>query len=167
MSQLQLRSSSFHEHCSSFRALGFLECGSGALFFHGSGSNSGFYSFSHYILIVLVCLKMNGKLTKSSTQNHESIPNIQSNLIWLFFTSRAVTLRKSAKKQHTNNFWKDSRRFCLQCLRTFCYFFQQNQKMAVWKTTFVSEHLNTDQSQLTKCFTLVVCFACCSIDDSS
>jgi len=28
--------------------------------------------------------------------------------------------------------------------------------MAVWKITFVSEHLNTDQSQLTKCFALVV-----------
>jgi len=31
----------------------------------------------------------------------------------------------------------------------------------------VSEHLNTDQSQLTKCFALVVCFACCSLDNSS
>jgi len=38
--------------------------------------------------------------------------------------------------------------------------------MAMWKTTFVSEHLSTDQSQFTKCFALV-CFACCSIDDSS
>jgi len=40
-------------------------------------------------------------------------------------------------------------------------------KMADWKTTFVSEHLNTDQSQLTKCFALVACFACCSLGDSS
>jgi len=39
--------------------------------------------------------------------------------------------------------------------------------MTVWKTTFVSEHLNTDQSQLTTRFLLVVCFACCSIDDSN
>jgi len=39
--------------------------------------------------------------------------------------------------------------------------------MAVWKTTFVSEHLNTDQSQLTKCFALAVCFAGWSLDDSS
>jgi len=38
--------------------------------------------------------------------------------------------------------------------------------MAVWKTAFVSEHLNADQSQLTKCFALVVCFACCSLDNS-
>jgi len=38
--------------------------------------------------------------------------------------------------------------------------------MAVWKTAFVSEHLNADQSQLTKCYALV-CFACCSLDNSS
>jgi len=48
MTQLQLRSSSFHEHGSSSGALGFHECGfgsgSGAFFFHGSGS--GFCSFS-------------------------------------------------------------------------------------------------------------------------
>jgi len=30
------------------------------------------------------------------------------------------------------------------------------KKMAVWKTTFVSEHLNTNQSQLTKCFAQVL-----------
>jgi len=41
----------------------------------------------------------------------------------------------------------------------------ETKKMAVWKTTFVSEHLNTDQSQWTKCFALVVCLASCSIDD--
>jgi len=39
--------------------------------------------------------------------------------------------------------------------------------MAVWKITFVSEHLNTDQSQLTKCFALVACFACCRLGDYS
>jgi len=39
--------------------------------------------------------------------------------------------------------------------------------MAVWKITFVSEHLNTDQSQLTKCLTLIICFACCNFGDSS
>jgi len=38
--------------------------------------------------------------------------------------------------------------------------------MTVWKTTFVSEHLDTDQSELTKCFALVACSACCSLDDS-
>ena len=27
----------------------------------------------------------------------------------------------------------------------------------------MSEHLNTDQSQLTKCFALVACFACCGL----
>jgi len=41
------------------------------------------------------------------------------------------------------------------------------KKTAVWKTIFVSELLNTDESQLTTCFALVVCFACCSLDDSS
>jgi len=41
------------------------------------------------------------------------------------------------------------------------------KKTAVWKTIFGSEHLNTDQSQLAKCFTLVACFACCSLGDSS
>jgi len=39
----------------------------------------------------------------------------------------------------------------------------RTKKMAVWKITFVSEHLNTDQSQMTKCFALVACFACCSL----
>jgi len=39
--------------------------------------------------------------------------------------------------------------------------------MAVWKITFVSEHLNADQSQLTNCFALVGCFACCNLGDSS
>ena len=41
------------------------------------------------------------------------------------------------------------------------------KKMAVWKTTFVSEHLKAYRSQLTKCFALVACFACCSLGDSS
>jgi len=41
------------------------------------------------------------------------------------------------------------------------------KKMAVWKTTFVSKHLNPDQSQLTKCFALAASFACCSLGDSS
>jgi len=31
---------------------------------------------------------------------------------------------------------------------------KRTKKMAVWKTTFVSEHLNADQSQLSKCFSL-------------
>jgi len=41
------------------------------------------------------------------------------------------------------------------------------KKTAVWKNTFVFEHLNTDQSQLAKRFALVACFACCSVGDSS
>jgi len=58
MTQLRLRSSSFHEHGSSSGAFGFHECG------------FGFRSFSHInILIVLVFLKFSGKWIKSSTQN--------------------------------------------------------------------------------------------------
>jgi len=41
------------------------------------------------------------------------------------------------------------------------------KKTAVWKITFVSEHLDTVQSQLTECFALVACFACCSLGDAS
>jgi len=42
------------------------------------------------------------------------------------------------------------------------------KKTDVWKTTiFVSEHLDTVQSQSTKCFALVACFACCSLGNSS
>jgi len=41
------------------------------------------------------------------------------------------------------------------------------KKMVVWEFTFVSEHLNTDQSQWTKCFALVACFACCRRGDFS
>jgi len=33
------------------------------------------------------------------------------------------------------------------------------KKMAVWKTTFVSKHLNTEQSQLIKCFAFVAALA--------
>jgi len=60
MTQLRLRSSSFHEHGSS----------SGAVGFHDSGSSSGICSFSHInILIVLACLKLNGKWILLNTQN--------------------------------------------------------------------------------------------------
>jgi len=58
MTQLRLRSSSFHEHDSSSGVFGFHEC------------DSGFCSFSHInILIVSVFLKFSGKRIKTSTQN--------------------------------------------------------------------------------------------------
>jgi len=79
MSQLRLRCSSFRKHGSSSGAFDFHECGSRALFFHDSSTNSGFCSFSHIdILIVLMCLKLNGKWIKSSrpTHNQENIPNL-------------------------------------------------------------------------------------------
>ena len=72
MTQPWLRCSSFHEHCSSSGALGFQVW----LRLRGSRSNSGFWSFSDInILIDLVCLNLNGKLIKSSTQNEEHIIN--------------------------------------------------------------------------------------------
>jgi len=40
------------------------------------------------------------------------------------------------------------------------------KKTVAWKTTFVSEHLDTDQSQSTKCFALIACFDCCILGDS-
>jgi len=64
-------------------------------------------------------------------------------ILWEFFTSSTLTMRKSAKEQQSqvqttqkkvisrnvirdngiiNNFWKSSCWFCRQCLRTFCYF---------------------------------------------
>jgi len=41
------------------------------------------------------------------------------------------------------------------------------KKTTVCKTTFKSEHLDTVQSQSTKCFALVGCFAYCSLGDAS
>ena len=41
------------------------------------------------------------------------------------------------------------------------------KKTVVWKTTFVSEHLDkVHQSQSKICFALVACFACFSLGDS-
>jgi len=94
--------------------------------FHNAGSSSGFYSFSHInILIVFVCLKLNGKLMKSSTQN-QNIPNILSNLI--FFYKQRCHHQEISEKTNTNNLWNENRLFCLQCLRTFCFFLRQNQE---------------------------------------
>jgi len=64
MTQLWLRSSSFHEHGSSSGALGFYECGSGpgALFFVAPAAAPAFVGFHTLIFsIVLVCLKLIGK----------------------------------------------------------------------------------------------------------
>jgi len=65
----------------------------------------------------------------------------------VFFTSSALTIKKSAKQQQSqvqtiqrtvtsenvaqgigniNNFWKGSRWFCLQCPRTFFVSYDQN-----------------------------------------
>jgi len=43
----------------------------------------------------------------------------------------------------------------------------QMKKTAAWKSTFVSEHLDIIQSQSTKCFAIVACFAWCILGDSS
>ena len=53
---------------------------------------------------------------------------------------------------------------------TFCYFlWLESRKWLPGKVhlCLVSEHLEAVQSQLTKCFVLVACFACCSLGDSS
>ena len=44
---------------------------------------------------------------------------------------RTVTgIKESQDNGNINNFWKGSRWFCLQCLRTLCYFVRQNQENA-------------------------------------
>ena len=120
-----------------------------------------------------MCLKLNGKWIKSSTQN-------QVNLIWCFFTSSAATMRNSAKKQQSqvqtiqravhsrnatqdngniNNFWKGSR-LAFNVWGPFVVSYDRIKKMAVCKTTFVSEHLNTDQFPLTNWVLCTCCMLC-------
>jgi len=43
----------------------------------------------------------------------------------------------------------------------------RNRKMSVLKTKFMSQYFDTVQSQSTKCFAHVACFACCSLGDAS
>jgi len=57
--------------------------------------------------------------------------------------------------------------FSANAWRPFVISCKQNQEMAVWKTTFMPEHLITDLFQLTTHFSLAACFACCSLGDSS
>jgi len=96
-------------------------------------------------------------MRKSAKKQQSQIQTIQRTA-----TSRNVTQDNG----NINNFWKSNRWFCRQCLRPFVISYDQ-KKMAVWKTTFVSEHLKADQSQFAKCFALVAFFACCSLGDSS
>ena len=75
----------FYEDCSGSNsgALGFHECGSGALFFHSSGSSSGFCSFSHiHILIVLVYIKLNEKWIKQVQKIKRIHQTFLRNIIW-------------------------------------------------------------------------------------
>jgi len=98
-------------------------------------------------------------MRKSAKKQLSQVQTIQRTVI-----SRIVT----QDNDNTNNFWKGSGWFCRQCLRAFAISCGQNQENGcVWKTTFVSEHLNTDLSQLTMCFSLVACFACWSLGDLS
>ena len=168
MSQLRLQSS-FHEHGSSPGALGFHKCGSssGALFSWFRLHLLQLLFVVTHMLFVLVCLKLNGKLMKSSTQNQENIPNILSNLILVVFYKQRCYHEEISKK---NNIQTISEKavagFAFTTWGPFIIPYNRIKKMAVWKTAFVSEHLDTDQFQLTKCFALV-CVACCSIDNSS
>jgi len=64
-------------------------------------------------------------------------------------------------------FLRTAPHICWWCMVTFVICYDRINKTAVQKTIFVSEHYDTIPSQLTKCFSLVACFACCSIGDSS
>ena len=176
MTQLWHRSSSFHEHGSSSWALGFHECGSssGALLFHGSV----FLSFSHIlILIVLVCLSWieneiyqvqkakriyqtfwsNLVIFYNQRYYHEEIIEKQQSQVQTI--QRIVTSRKVTQNNgNINNFWKGSRWFCRQCLRTFCYFlwpesrkwlFGKPQYICVW--AFKHRPVPTDVVFCTRC----------------
>jgi len=45
--------------------------------------------------------------------------------------------------------------------------YKPESRKLLFRKLHLSEHLNTDQSQLTKRFALVACFACCSLGDYS
>ena len=107
------------------------------------------------VCAVTIHLSWGNQRKKQQTQ-------IQTNQITV--TTRKVTQDTG----NINNFWKRQSLVFLSMPEDLLLFLTTRiNKMAVWKTTYVSEHLNTDQYQLTKCFALVACFACCSLDDSS
>jgi len=90
-----------------------------------------------------------------------------SNLIWLYFTSSALTMRKSAKKEqsqvqtiqrivisryvtqdndNTNNFWIGRRWFCRQCLRTACDFLQPESRKSLFEKLLLCPSIQTQTS---------------------
>jgi len=63
---------------------------------------------------------------------------------------RTVTSRKVTQDNgNINNFRKGSHRFCRQCVRILLFLTTEISKTTIWKTTFVSGHLDTVQSQQT------------------
>ena len=157
MTQLRLRSSSVDESGpgSSSGVVGFHDW---SFFFHGSGSSSGFCSSSHInIFNWLGVPQVEWKMKYIKYTKRRMCQTFLSNLIWSFFTSSALTMRKSAKNQQSqaqtiqrtvssrnesqnndniNNFWKGSRWFCRQCLRTFCYFLRTESRKSVQFSSF-------------------------------
>ena len=149
MTQLRFWSSSFHEHVSRSQALGFGQCGSGALFCMGRSPAPASVCF--HTLILKLLWYASSWMQSELNQVHKTKRinrSFLSNLIWYFFTNSALTIRKSTKKQQSqvqtiqvtvitrnvtqdngniNNFWKDSRLFFHQFLITFCYFLRPNQ----------------------------------------
>ena len=184
-------SQKWHSSGSGSGALGFHECvsGSGALILHGSGSSSGFCCFSHIkILIVLVCLKLNGKglnqvhkimrYTKHFWVIYSGSFSQASLLRWgnqrkkiqsqVQMIQRTVSSRNATQDNgNINIFRKAVASFVVNAWGPFVIYNDQNQENGCLKNYICAEHLNADQSQLTKCFALPACFACCSFGNSS
>jgi len=69
-------------------------------------------------------------MSKSEKKQQSQVQTIQ----------RTVPSRNATQDNgNINNFWKGSRWFCFQ--RPFVISYDRIKKMAIWKTTFVSEHL--------------------------
>ena len=133
--RFKLRSSWFSWVC--------LGSGSGALFFHGSGSNSGFCSFSQ--INIFYCLGVpqgNGKMKyikytklREYTKNfwalvvfykqcsyHEKISENQQSQVQTNHRFRVTSRNVTQDNGNIKKLWKGSCSFCRQCPRTFCYF---------------------------------------------
>jgi len=135
MTELRIRSSSFHEHGSSSGALGFDKCGSGsgALLFMAPNPAPASVRFNTLLQYVNCHGVPHVEWKVNLYQLHRTKRIYQtflSNIIWYLFTSSALIMTKSAKKQQSqvqtiqitvitrnvtqdngniNNVWKGSR----------------------------------------------------------
>ena len=97
----------------------------------------------------LICCFFYNKQRSYHEEISEKKKQSQVQTIQRTVSSRNVTQDNDIMKK----FWKGSRWFRRHCLRTFLLFLTNRiKKMTVWKTTFLSEHLKTDQSLLTEVF---------------